>query len=471
LDAVVRGQSLRRIVSGGLLTAWAGTGVLLDLYPPNQVVLGYLVAFLLLGHLAACQPRIDLRHRGAVRAGVTAALAVLCLCACIAFYLDARDAIDRMMHTVYPGGRLSTGGDYPLWRILNNNLWITLRAAGGDGGHFGHAVHFSSFWFLSPVVAVTVLYRRVVGSRPHDPLCSALALYVALMFAYGVFGFPESIARLSLLAWMPGPRAALGLGIADLLLVLRYLSLPRTRLEEPGKGFACALALVWCTVLAGCALSLHRELPELGLAASVLLIGVNGVIAYSILRRQRARLVLAVVAAGLAACSLWFNPVVVGGSDYLIQNPLSQRILAIDRAQPGGSFWVSYGSHRVGNLFRVLGVRALNGVHPLPQLELWRRLDPTGRYRDTYNRYAHVNFQPTASGQVRFVLNGPDGFTVRAAPGGEALRALGVTHVLARARDRRTLDGIPGLDWIDSVGINHLYRIRAPSDPPLGGAP
>ena len=60
-----------------------------------------------------------------------------------------------------------------------------------------------------------------------------------------------------------------------------------------------------------------------------------------------------------------------GGSEYLVENPLSQKILEIDRQHDGESVWIVFGSPYLPNLFRVLGVRAVNGLHPVPQFELW----------------------------------------------------------------------------------------------------
>ena len=73
-----------------------------------------------------------------------------------------------------------------------------------------------------------------------------------------------------------------------------------------------------------------------------------------------------------------------------------------------------------------------NGVHPLPQLELWQRIDPEGRYRSVYNRYAHVAFVASASGDPRFRLHSQDYVILEIQPNSPEFRALGITHVLVR---------------------------------------
>jgi hypothetical protein len=337
-----------------------------------------------------------------------------------------------------------------------------------EGGRdVGAAGDLAAFWLLWPVLACGAAYRSATRSWRSDPLSVALLVYVVLISAFAAVGVPEAVARVTLLSWVPGPRTALGLGLADLTLLIRHFSWGEKRVGLRPRP-AAAIALAWIAVLGACAWALHEKRPELGLPASASLLLLNGLLAYSILRCARPVLVLATLAGGLAWCSLWFNPIVRGGSGYLVENPLSQKILAIDREAGGESFWVSYGSHQIADLFRVLGVRALNGVHPLPQLELWERLDPGERYRPVYNRYAHVAFQPSRSEQIAFRLKGLDGFTVFASPTAPTLRALGVTHLLVRARDPAAFDALPGLQRLDSVGVNHIFRIRgeAPAGAP-----
>jgi hypothetical protein len=457
---LLEAKSRAGILGSGLLLAWSGCGMLLEFYPPYQLVLGYLVVALLIGYLSSRRGELSLHPHARVRVGAAVLTAAVVLGACLAFYLEAEDAIARALQTAYPGHRESAGGDYAIWRLLSNNLWVTGRVELDGGRDVGAAGDLAAFWLLSPVLAFGAAYRRATGSRQSDPLSVALLVYLVLLSAFAAVGVPEFAARTTLLSWVPGPRSALGLGLADLVLVIRHFSLGEKHVGIRPRP-AAAISLAWISALGACAWALHQKRPELGLPASASLLLLNGLLAYSILRCRRPKVVLATVVGGLAWCSLWFNPVVKGGSEYLVENPLSERILAIDREAGGETLWVSYGSHQIANLFRVLGIPALNGVHPLPQLELWERFDRRGRYRRVYNRYAHVAFQPSRSAQISFRLDGLDGFTVLASPTAASLRALGVTHLLVRARAPALLDALPGLERLDSVGRNHIFRLRA----------
>ncbi|NUU26658.1 hypothetical protein HP467_00805, partial [Curtobacterium albidum] len=52
------------------------------------------------------------------------------------------------------------------------------------------------------------------------------------------------------------------------------------------------------------------------------------------------------------------------------------------------------------------GVHAFNGVQTYPPEEMWREIDPTGRYEDAWNRLANVNWtlgsgEPKVTNPVR----------------------------------------------------------------------
>jgi hypothetical protein len=197
--------------------------------------------------------------------------------------------------------------------------------------------------------------------------------------------------------------------------------------------------------------------------------GLNAVAAWALLRGFRPALVLGTVAALLGCATLGFNPLVRGGAGYLQENPLSRRILEIDRTAGGGTTWLTYGSPFVGNLFRTLGVRSLNGHLAMPQLEMWRRVDPDERYRRFTNRYGHFNAVASDSQDATFRMGGPTIIELVTSPGSHAVRRLGATHVLIVAPDPSGPDAVPGIERIASVGWNHLYRLVPVETPPAPG--
>jgi hypothetical protein len=232
---------------------------------------------------------------------------------------------------------------------------------------------------------------------------------------------------------------------------------------------AIALGALWALALAVCALGLLGNVPGGRLQLLLLVAAANGAFAVWLLAARKRSLPAVALALASLVTTVWFNPLVLGGAEYVKGNELSQRILAIDRAAGGETTWVAFGSDEIANLFRALGVRSINGTHTLPQLELWARIDPGGRALPIYDRYAHVVFVAAPNRSPRFILPSEDYVILRIDPASPELRKLGATHALFRGdeRERAAFERMAGYEYLGSVGKNHLYRLPAlPADRP-----
>ncbi len=451
------------IVASGLALGWSACAFALAIYPPFQVALGFLLAVLVAGFVWDRRRELDVRSALPLRlAGAALALLVVGLGFALLFR-EASAEIAIMASTVYPGDRVSTGGDFPLWTALSSNFWTPLQL-----GHYGSLRGINkaaSFWLLSPVIGAGLLWRSAARREELDLLALGLLLFCALLFFYCHVGFPEALARGSLFSMMPARRAMLGLGVADTLLLLRFLSRRADAVRSgPGRPASARssllLAALWSLLLAYCALLLHRASPETGWVWLVALTLANGVLAFLVLERRHPAAVVFALAAVLVASTIWFNPVAVGGSDYLTRNPLSQKIVEIDRAHAGRSVWATYGPGGLPNLFRAIGVRAIDGVHPIPQLALWERLAPSPDAVDIYNRYASVSLALPRPDDHKILIRTlrEDALQLRIHPQDRAFRRLGVTHVLVQMGSGFER-GFSEFEPVARVGKNWLFEI------------
>jgi len=411
--------------SGGLL-GWAAGCFLLVLYPPYQIPLAYLMLVLLAW--LVWERRGLLREQSRTRAAAAALAAGVATVAVVALYHAGGDAIEQIRETVYPGARRVAGGDEPLWEQLNSNLWTALYAT--RYGALQNICEAASFWLLFPAVGAGVVVAWVRRWRSCDALVAALTLTCAVLSLYCAVGFSDSLAGALFLGRVPSSRALLALGLADALLLGRWLSLPAG--PEPGRAARAVVALAWVGLLAACAQRLRTVLGEGDPVWLGVLVLANGILAYLVLARWRPELVVAAMAAGLWVCTVGFNPLVRGGSDYLRHNPVAAKILEIDHRAGGETVWASVGQPYAGNLFRAIGVRGVDGVHVLPQLELWKSIDPAGAQRSAYDRFAHVVIAFEEG--PRFEAVTQDALLLRVDPAGDVLTHLGVTHLLVRDR-------------------------------------
>jgi len=447
---ILRARTPRQLAGHTALLAW-GLGCLgLALYPPYQLPLAQLAVVLVAG--LAWDRRSALRARPALPLAGFGVAAAATLAIGVGFALDAGATLERMLSTAYPGERVSLGGDLPLWRIFAHTLLLGARVA--EWSPVLNIAEGASFWLFFPVTGALALQRAWRG-RP-DPLSLALLAYAVLLLVYATLGLPSFLAQATGLSWAQPTRTLIALGLADALLLVRVLA--NAPAEAPSRGFVAALACGWAVLLALVARTVDDAFSEVG---SVWLAGaclINALVAAGIARGRRSALLVAAAALALLATTFWYNPLVRGGSAFLSENRLSRKILALDAAADGESLWISYGPPYAANLFRVLGVRAITGAQPVPQLELWRPLDPTGEYARIYNRYAHVTARSAGTPGVRFRLASPDSFELIVEPGAPELRALGVTHALIVAPQPPQLTGAR---HVDTHAWNHLYELGA----------
>jgi hypothetical protein len=340
--------------------------------------------------------------------------------------------------------------------LVGPNLLLSRQVA--DWRPIGNICEAASFWIASPALLVGAVWQLSKDKSKLGAVELALSFLLLLMIVHGVAGLPSWLARASLLDLVPGHRSMIALGLVDALLLSRLLA----RNEKRGGASvvaAATAATAWVLFLAAASVRLAAILPDFRIEVGLAFALVNGAIVWIALRGGNGRLPLAAVAIGSLLASAGFNPVVRGGSEYLVENPLSQEILEIDRQHGGESAWLVFGSPHLPNLFRVLGVRAINGLHPAPQLELWEKFDPDRRLHWKYNRYANILFQPAASRPFS-VRNLGHRLLATFDPETRALRDLGVTHALLHGGRHHQLSRYSSYQHLASVGENHLFAFH-----------
>jgi hypothetical protein len=401
--ALFYARSTGRAIAAGIWLGWSGASLVLTLYLPFVVPMAYLGAVLVCALLLEgprSAGRWAPRLAGAVVACAVAGLGIAAL------LHGAGELIDRIQETAYPGGRIATGGDRPLWALLGANFDFAWSVR--DFGGLRNICEAASFWLFSPVAGVVILWRAWRTRQRPDGVSIALLGFCVVSIAYCSVGVPEWLARATQLSRSPGIRVVMAVGFADALLLLRLLSLAPVG-PLVGKRDAGAIAAGFVILLAACAPALRRAVPEIDLLHIGGMLIVNGFLAYALARRTRPAVFLCGLLLITAASTMWFNPVARGGVRELRELPISRAILKADHDAGGKSVWLAYADPVTSNLFRVLGVRCLNGIHPAPQFSLWDRIDPSEKSRFVYNRYAQVILRTRRATGARLSMLRADG--------------------------------------------------------------
>lgn len=450
--------SARGVVLWGILLAWAGGCFALGVvYPPLQVSLAWLGLFLVAGCLWRERGLLRCAGRPALRVAVLLAALGIAATACAVYLAQNADTIRAVLGTIYPGQRFSTGGELAVSRLFGN--FLTLFLGSSWLRPFPNLCESGAFLYLFPLTAAAAIWAHGSGRRRLDPLLVVLGAFWLLAVVYAVIGVPAALARALLLDRVPGFRMILALGIADLAMLVVFLSAPPMETaRRPGRASSLCLALLGCTGICAAGLELASGVDGASWLEVVAVSLAFFALTFPVARCAPASLgILALVS---ACATLWFNPLVRGGTDYLRANPLSRKVLELEHEARHPTRWLVYEDPALANLFRAIGVRAVNGVHYYPQTELWRRLGLERKGEAVYNRYAYVTFQVTdTKGEARLQLGTTDGVVMRIHPDHPAFRRLDLDYVVYVAPDRGRLDDAAALVWVASVGDKHIYRV------------
>jgi hypothetical protein len=455
------------ILANGVLLGWfCGCFMLNFIYPPYQISLAYFLVFIFAGFIVDRYSQLALCQAGSIRlAGLTISLAIAVFATTI-FYLDAREVINIMADTVYPGKRFSTGGDFEPWKLLSNTFLIHAYLFFKQGiqlpslvnwADFKNICEYASFIFLFPFLILVLIARCAIARKPVDPLSLMIAGYITLLLVYMFLGFPDWLSKYSGFSRTPSYRQLMGLGIANIALLVTVISKPDFALS---KRIRLVISAGWAVLLI---LSAVHVFTHWTIAPLSYLIATSLVVAlasYFVLCVGYSKAVLAVLVALSVLSTGWFNPLVRGGSEIFQDSRLGRTILDIDAGEGGTSRWITFSPFaEASNIFRILGVNALDGCYPYPQFNLWKKLDPLQEAVEVYNRYGYALFLPSSSRYVVFSVREDDVFWVEINPDSDVFRRLGVTHCLVQAPDTSMFDQSPVLQRLFSINNTRIYKV------------
>ena len=193
--------------------------------------------------------------------------------------------------------------------------------------------------------------------------------YIILILVYMFLGFPEWLSKYSGFSRTPSYRELMGLGIANMALLVAMLS--NTIYFELSKRIRLVVTTGWAILLILSAVHLFAKWPVATLPYLIAAALAVASASYFLLSVGYSKTALAVLAALSVLSAGWFNPLVRGGSESFLDMPLCRKILDIDASERGASRWVTFSSNVTkSNILRILGVNTLDGLYPYPQLEL-----------------------------------------------------------------------------------------------------
>lgn len=366
-----------------ILAVGALTGYVLALFPSLQIPLGILALVMMIVCLYRDRSEWKWQKKDwlwllAGGAGLTVVLG--------SFVLTAQDAIRTLSETVYPGHRVSTGGNCH-WSDLFTNL-SNMFFPYTEKTKISNPCELCTFNHLGPVCLAYFPYLayKIRKKKIRNVLPAGIVLAAALMIEiiFMIIGFPVWLAKVTLFSYVN--RMPLVYGYTATLFTLWTMSV---LIKYPLKT-KLWINLVYTFgfgVIYLHAASLYDD--QLAVSHQAYLAwAVVFVLAFLLMTTRRRRLVTALMIMITAISGMTVNPI-AHGTDGVTEYKIVEAAEKLNKKKDG--YWLTVNDEGgiLQNILLANGSKVLNAVNFYPDYGKWKAVDPKGKYDDAYNRYAH----------------------------------------------------------------------------------
>lgn len=315
--------------------------------------------------------------------------------------VEGLEGLRSVTSTVYPGQRRSSAEPVGLGMLFGAPLLAALQ---GSEPIFSNKSELSTAFTVSLVLVPFAWAASGAGLRDlirRDRLAeTVLALWGMATLLWCSVTIGSLGERIPVASSITPMRAAQVVGVIGVIAL--SLALSRVRIGRTGTAAAAGAVVALLTISAGS--ELRRDaLPEMGLAmlwAAGLLVGA---VAAGLIARPRSALAPIVAAAAALSVVVTASPLQLGLGD-LGSSATARTLNAEGRtARANGTLWASdSGPFDVVMLSQ--GVPSITGLQRSgPNLSLWRRIDPDGRFENAWNRgggYSAWHFEEGAPTRI-----------------------------------------------------------------------
>lgn len=442
------------VFSSGILLLIFFINFVLFFYPPFQVVLVYLLLFLLVGYFIQNFSINTLMKNIRLKTIVALVFLGTSVLVLYLFYRDAKDTIALIMETVYPGNRRSVGGGISLLKYFSGfyNMIMIEQYYPKSLINISEA---SSFILLYPIVLVSVLINYL-KKRKNEILLVLLLLYIALITIFMSIGFPAFLSKITFGNFATTERSSLGLGIASIIACILFLNSKKDFLKDKQVFIITLLSFIFLLafgfmvrIQTGDNFFRYRWILSVSLIVSAM--------SFLLLKKKKVLFSFMIFGFVMVPSSL-VNPVSFG------LNPIYGKEASLLTAQETkkipDSKWAVFGDRLTPNFFIANGLRVFDGVKYTPDFKYLRILDPKEKYKDIYNRYAHIALMEPLGDkeEIIFELIYPDHYIIRIDPCSQKLKEIGITH-LAFSYEPDSLD-LYCAEPLNDKPLNSLWLYR-----------
>ncbi len=402
-------------------------------YPPYQVPLSYFTLAFFIGFTLKHWSKQIVLNELYLKIGAIFFAFVTVATIMLLFYNDAKTTIDVMVNTVYPGKRVSLGGEgftshmfseYFKWFTSEYNLpakWINIC-------ELSHYLNFLPIILLS--FGIYTFQTKKINWLVAVPLLFSLILTIFILF-----GFPEFLAKISLLSMSPAKRALIPFGLGNVLLTVLFINEIKKNTQKPQNLLLTILGIV--TIIgfmiftaSGVNSTAENFFKSKDLAVGVILFAIANICLLNTFKFKYRELVFGAIILVYLWPNFMINPLAKGLKG-ITEHNIYKQVKAVEEKDPG-HYWMIMRSQYYAYLASATGAKVLGGAKFMPNLKEMKYLDPKGTRDSVYNRYAHTLYSTYIDGKDSVVMKNDyeDAYLIALDVCSGKLKKMGVKYVL-----------------------------------------
>lgn len=370
----------------------------LALFPSCQIPLGIIAFCLFVGALVRDKEKINFEKKDIFRILFIFLVAIIILSYSL---LTSLDAIKLLYDTVYPGKRVSLGGQYTFRNLFTNltTLFLPYKESNVlnncEVSDFIHIV-------IPCVIIFPFIYKRLKEEKDSNLIIGKI-IFISLIIevVFMLVGFNELLAKLTLFSYIN--RMELVYGFTSVLFSLWTISILwkyKDILSMKIKIFSILIFIIgyYLTIT-------QQNIEYLPIYVYLLEILAFSILVFSIyqIKQKNSILILFFI---LVVSSFTINPIAYGTTaitDYELISTVKKTITK------NNQYVLTTDSLQLQSLLFANGLKTINGVNFYPDLKKWKLIDSKEEYKDIYNRYYHTEVRLTDK-KTNFELKQADMF-------------------------------------------------------------
>lgn len=412
---------IKRILELFLISILLGSYVLV-LYPAWQVPFAYIFSFTFLGICFENYKKYKFYKKDVLP--ILTCLFLLILAA-VYIYGKSKETIDIITNTVYPGGRIETGGNNPIAYFFK--YWGNIFFPFSDQNLKANPCVLSSFFDLFPIgliVAFIVLFKDKI----KDKFLIILLCLDLFFILWCIIGFPIIVAKVTMMKVSPTVRTVAILGYLNILILLRSLALQKYRFSV----FVSGIISIFISFIAVCSNTIvyerYFDIFKIFITSIICFI-----LSYLVLRNKTNKFFIALIILVMFFAGGTVNPI-QKGIDVINNSQLYKAIKSINNQDKG--LWITEGDIVMfwfRNFSIMAGAASFNSTNTYPNLKAFKMLDKENKYEKVYNRYAHIYINLVKDNNVeKFSLGQEDVIIINLTV--EDIEMLDIKYILTRRK-------------------------------------